>query len=188
VQAFLTPTNRLDLALYYLHSYSGSNAGRLQTGVGDSDISSFTAARFNTDAFGATANWAIADGVTLGGWLGFTTSRQVNYAGSVQTNNWMVSLQFPDLLAEGNYGAIFFGVPPRITESNLTVNGVLTGNLDPNTNGGRQDTTYHLEAFYRWRLSRHITLTPGVIVLLNSGHNAGSDPIIIAGLRTTFSF
>jgi hypothetical protein len=186
----------MDLALDYLHSCSGSNAGRLQTGVGDSDISSFTAARLNTDAFGATANWAITDGVTLGGWVGFTTSRQVNFAGSVQTNNWMISLQFPDLFAEGNYGAIFFGVPPRITESNLTVDGVLTGNLPgifegnlaPNTNGGRRDTTYHLEAFYRWQLSRHITLTPGVILLFNSGHNAGSDPIAIAGLRTTFSF
>jgi hypothetical protein len=196
VQAFLTPTATIDVALYYLHSYSGSNAGRLQTGVGDSDISSFTAARFNTDAVGATANWAIAEGVTLGGWVGFTTSRQVNYAGSVQTNNWMVSLQFPDLFAEGNYGAIFFGVPPRITESNLTVDGVLTGNLPSiyegnlvtNTNGGRRDTTYHLEAFYRWRLSRQITLTPGMILLFNSGHNAGSDPILIAGLRTTFSF
>ncbi|TVQ65379.1 MAG: hypothetical protein EA366_00130 [Spirulina sp. DLM2.Bin59] len=196
VQAFLTPTDRIDLALYYLHAYSGSNAGRLQTGVGDSDISSFTAARFNTDAFGATANWAITDGVTLGGWVGFTTSRQVNHAGSAQTHNWMVSLQFPDLLGQGNYGGIFFGVPPRITQSNLTVNGVLTGNLPgiyegnlaPNTNGGRRDSTYHLEAFYRWQLSRHVTLTPGVILLLNSGHNAGSDPIVIAGLRTTFSF
>lgn len=196
MQAFLTPTNTIDVALYYLHSYSGSNAGRLQTGVGDSDISSFTAARFNTDAFGATVNWAMTEDVTLGGWLGFTTSRQVNYSGSVQTNNWMVSLQFPDLFAEGNYGAIFFGVPPRITESNLTVDGVLTGNLPSifegnlvtNTNGGRRDSTYHLEAFYRWQLSRHVTLTPGAILLLNPGHNAGSDPILIIGLRTTFSF
>ncbi|MDB9311817.1 iron uptake porin [Spirulina sp. CS-785/01] len=196
VQAFLTPTETIDVALYYLNSYSGSNAGRLLTGVGDSDISSFTAARFNTDAFGATVNWAITEDVTLGGWVGFTTSRQVNFAGSVQTNNWMVSLQFPDLFAEGNYGGIFFGVPPRITESNLTVDGFLAGNLPSifegnlvtNTNGGRRDSTYHLEAFYRSRLSRHITLTPGAILLFNPGHNAGSDPILIVGLRTTFSF
>jgi hypothetical protein len=108
----------------------------------------------------------------------------------------MVSLQFPDLLGQGNYGGIFFGVPPRITQSNLTVNGVLTGNLPSiyegnlvtNTNGGRRDSTYHLEAFYRWRLSRHVTLTPGVILLLNPGHKAGSDRILIVGLRTTFSF
>jgi hypothetical protein len=151
--------------------------------------------RLNTDAFGATANWAITDAVTLGGWVGWTTSNQVNFDGSVQTNNWMLSLQFPDLFEEGNYGGIFFGQPPRITGSNLVANGSLDGNIPSffngnlgTTNEDRNDRTLHLEAFYRWRLTDNITITPGAMMIFNPGHNANNETITIGALRTTFSF
>ncbi|MDB9313362.1 carbohydrate porin [Spirulina sp. CS-785/01] len=89
---------------------------------------------------------------------------------------------------------INFPLPPNSTVKSS--NGVLAGNLPSifegnlvtNTNGGRRDSTYHLEAFYRSRLSPNITLTPGVVLLLNPGHNAGSEPILMVGLRTTLSF
>ncbi|NEO88318.1 MAG: iron uptake porin [Spirulina sp. SIO3F2] len=195
LQAFITPTRDIDVSLYYLNSYSGSSGGLLQTGVGDEQMSLTSGARLNTDAFGATANWAIADEITLGTWVGFTDSAQVNFQGSAQTTNWMFSLQFPDLFAEGNYGAIFFGQPPRIVGSNLKVNGSLSGNIPSllrgtlgTEAGGRRDRTLHLEGFYRWRLTDNITLTPGVIVLFNPGHNANNDTITIGAVRTTFSF
>jgi hypothetical protein len=117
------------------------------------------------------------------------------FDGSVQTNNWMLSLQFPDLFAEGNFGGIFFGMPPRITESNLSANGQVLGNIpsffktgSTAFNGGRDDTAYHLEAFYRWRLNNNLTITPGLVAVFNPGHNANNDTVLIGALRATFSF
>ncbi|MGB0561285.1 MAG: iron uptake porin [Spirulinaceae cyanobacterium] len=199
IQAFITPTNDVDLALYYLKGYSFPDGifglGDLQTGVGDSLVSANSGSRLNTDAFGATANWAITDGIRLGGWVGFTTSDLVTFEGIVQTSNWMVSLEFPDLGAEGNYGAIFFGQPPKITGSNLRANGALAGNIpsffegnNGTTNEERRDTTYHLEGFYRFRLNDNIAITPGLIFLFNPGHNANNETISIGAIRTTFSF
>ncbi|MGB0564404.1 MAG: iron uptake porin, partial [Spirulinaceae cyanobacterium] len=194
LQAFITPTRNTDVALYFLNSQSGSSGGFLNTLIGDEQISSIIGVDLETNAFGITANWDITDDVTLGGWMGWTTSHQLNFAGSAQTHNWMLSLQFPDLFAEGNYGGIFFGVPPRITESNLTANGQVLGNIpsffetgSTALQGGRDDTAYHLEAFYRWRLTDNITITPGVVAVFNPGHNASNDTVFIGALRTTFS-
>lgn len=196
LQVAITPTRNTDLALYYLNSYSGLSSGFLQTGVGDDQVAATNGTRLNTDAIGATANWMINDAITLGGWLGWTTSRQVNFGkGSVQTNNWMLSLQFPDLFAEGNYGGIFFGQPPRITGTNLVANGRLDGNIPSfftgnggTTNADRDGRTLHLEAFYRWAVTDNITITPGVVMLFNPGHHNNNETITIGALRTTFSF
>ncbi|TVQ58071.1 MAG: hypothetical protein EA366_07410 [Spirulina sp. DLM2.Bin59] len=46
----------------------------------------------------------------------------------------------------------------------------------------------YLEAFYRWRLSNNITLTPGLVAVFNPGHNANNDTVLIGALRATFSF
>lgn len=196
IQALITPTKAIDLSLYYLKSYSGSNNGRLGMGVGD-DLVALPGARLNTDAFGATANWAVSPKITLGTWVGFTDSDLVssNTGGSVKTTNWMFSLEFPDLFKNGNYGAIFFGQPPRITDSDITLNGALAGNIPSffegnggTTSGGRDDRSLHLEAFYRMQVTDNISITPGAIFVFNPSHSNGNDTIAIGALRTTFSF
>ncbi|MCW6038092.1 iron uptake porin [Spirulina subsalsa FACHB-351] len=195
VQLFLTPVPTVDVALNYLHSYSGVVGGFLGTGVGDDQISAINGSRLLTNAFGATVNWEITPWVEGVSWLGLTDSRLLSHSGRVQTVNWMFGLQFPDLFGQGNYGGVFFGQPPRVTGTNLRSNGQLSGNVPSllagtfgATNEGRQDRTLHLEVFYRWRVTDNISVTPGVVVLLNPGHNRGSNPLVIGALRTTFSF
>lgn len=53
---------------------------------------------------------------------------------------------------------------------------------------GQPDATLHIEAFYRYQMTDNISLTPGVIVLVNPDNTAGSDTITIGALRTTFRF
>ncbi|HBE34131.1 MAG TPA: carbohydrate porin, partial [Cyanobacteria bacterium UBA11368] len=50
------------------------------------------------------------------------------------------------------------------------------------------DTTYHLEAFYRIQATNNISITPGVFVLLNPEHNDNNSTIYVGTIRTTFSF
>ncbi|WP_434684239.1 iron uptake porin [Pseudanabaena minima] len=196
VQLALTPTDAIDLALYYLNSYT-TNAS-LNTGVGDNLIGPI-AGRFSTNAFGGTATWRISPQITLGGWAGYTTSatRDAGLGGSVETFNWMAFLNFPDLFAEGNLGGIYVGQPPKITSSNLTSGGVPAFNIPsaiglsgvaPGGFGGQPASTTHLELFYRMRLNDNISITPGLLFIFNPVQTAGSDTITVGAIRTTFTF
>jgi hypothetical protein len=190
VQLNIAPTNNIDLALNYINSYS--NTGFLGTGVGD-DLLAYTltsSSPLTTDAFGATASWQVNPKLTIGGWGGFTTSHIPGQSGSVETNNWMAFLNFPDLLEKGNLGGIYVGQPPKIASSDLPIGNNLPGILKDSLGnaGGQPGTTTHVEAFYRYRMSNNINITPGVILIFEPRHSPNSDMITIGVLRTTFSF
>ena len=193
IQVAALPLPTVDLTAYYLRSYT-QNAF-LGTGVGD-DLIGFVGSRFTTDSIGSTLSWRANSKLTLGGWVGFTSSTVAvpNYGGGVSTSNWMAFANFPDLFAKGNLGGIYFGQPPKITRSDLTLGG-LSGLNIPGTisglsgaSGGQPSSTYHLEAFYRFQVNDNISVTPGMVVLFNPVQTAGSDPIVIGTVRTTFSF
>lgn len=195
VQLNASPADTIDLAFQYINSYSPF--GRLATGVGDDllAIQSPISGRspMNTNAFGASLEWRLTPRITFGGWGGYTTSDlKGGGSGSVETINWMAYLNFPDLFGDGNLLGLYVGQPPKITDSDLP-----TGRNIPSffsrgdltaPEGGQPGTTTHVEAFYRLRVSDNVTVTPGVIVLFNPGHNNNNDTITIGALRTTFSF
>jgi hypothetical protein len=193
VQLAAVPLPRLDWTAYYLSQYSPTS--QLGTGIGD-DLIGFVGSRFRTNAVGTTVSWRTNSRLTIGGWVGYTHSavRVPNFSGAVETMNWMGFLNFPDLLGQGNLGGIYFGQPPRITSSNLALNGVETLNIPGTVSGrsgaagGQPDATFHLEAFYRWQIKPNFSITPGVVVLLNPVQTRSSDPITIGTLRSTFSF
>ncbi len=190
VQLNIAPTNNINLALNYINSYS--TTGFLGTGIGD-DLLAYTptsTSPLTTDAFGATASWQVNPKFTIGGWGGFTTSRIPGQSGSVETNNWMAFLNFPDLLGKGNLGGIYVGQPPKIVSSDLPTGNNLPGILKDSIGsaGGQPGTTTHVEAFYRYRISDNINITPGVIFIFEPRHSPNSDMITIGVLRTTFSF
>jgi hypothetical protein len=88
--------------------------------------------------------------------------------------NWAVTLGLPNLEGQGNFGGIIVGQPPRVTDSS--------------TPQEDEDTSLHLEAFYRYRLNQNIFLIPGVFVVLNPEHNQDNDTIWIGSLRAVFRF
>lgn len=193
LQATLVPSDSIDVALYYLRSYT--TGGSLNTGIGDSVIGGFVTS-FLTDAIGATINWRPNPYVNLGAWGGYTTSNAVNEAivnsGTVETTNWLVYLNFPDLFKQGDLAGIYIGQPPKITSSNLLFDNIPSSIGLPNTlrgaAGAQPDTTTQVELFYRYRLTNNITITPGVIFIFNPLQTASSDTITIGTIRTTFSF
>lgn len=194
LQLTLAPTNTVDIALNYVNAYSPGNSivsgqgGFLRTGVGEEQLSG--GAPLNTNAFGGTISWRLSPQITLGGWGGFTSSRIPGQSGRVETANWMAFLNFPNLFGRGNLGGIYVGQPPKITSSDLplgeNIPDLLAGGIG--ASGDQGDTTTHVEAFYRWRLTDNITITPGVIVLFNPSNASASDTVTIGALRTTFTF
>ncbi|MBD1882056.1 iron uptake porin [Coleofasciculus sp. FACHB-T130] len=193
VQLALTPTDPLDITLYYVNDYSPN--GSLLTGIGDDQLSAINpltgnSASLQTNAVGATINWRITPRISLGGWAGYTNSHIPGRSGNVKTTNYMVYLNFPDLFGQGNLGGIYIGQPPKIVSSDLPVGNNIPDffNTGLGREGGQPGTTTHVEAFYRWQATDNISITPGVVFIFEPGHTPASDPIAVGILRTSFSF
>jgi hypothetical protein len=193
-QLVFTPFDSLDIAFQYVNSYSPF--GRLFTGVGDDQVAVLNGVSFRapiqTNAFGTSLEWRATPGITAGGWFGFTTSDLLGESGNVETINWMGYLNFPDLFGEGNLGGLYVGQPPRITNSDLPIGrnipSFINGGDPAAPPGDQPDTTIHLEAFYRYRLTDNISITPGFITIFNPNQNNDNDTVFIGALRTTFTF
>ncbi|MEH2414453.1 iron uptake porin [Nostoc sp.] len=180
-QLTIKPSDRITFGLTYVNSYNqplltGSNAATFQDiaaiqGLPEEEVA------FSSNSYGVEASIGITDNIVLGGWAGYTNSRTLKVnRGEVDIWNYAVTLAFPDLGKQGNLAGIIAGIEPRVTSSNIA-------GLDRDA-----DTSYHLEAFYQYKLTDNITITPGVIWLTSPDHNNDNDDVVIGTLRTTFSF
>ncbi|OUL29018.1 S-layer protein [Nostoc sp. T09] len=187
VQLLLTPTDSVDLSLYYVNNYASD--GCLKTYVGDECLTA-KSEPLETNAVGATISWQISPRMTIGAWGGYTNSYIPGQPGNVETTNYMAFLNFPDLFAKGNLGGIYVGQPPRITSSNLPVGSNVPDSVNTGLGraGGQPGTTTHIEAFYRFQLTDNISITPGIIHILEPGHTPNNEPVTIGILRSTFLF
>ena len=132
----------------------------------------------SADRYGAQFSWRASKGFNLGGWIGFANARQQSGVGAGNTAslfNWSVNLAFPDLFAEGNTGGIIFGQPPKVTSNTNALR------IDP-------DTSYLLELQYNFRLSKNVSVTPGVFAVFNPNHNNLNPTTWVATIRTLFTF
>jgi hypothetical protein len=97
-------------------------------------------------------------------------------------------LAFPDLGKQGNMLGLLFGQSPKLTNS--TVRETFTNPNGTVVNRRRVDTgtSYHAEAFFRYRLTDNIDITPGVLVIINPEYNRSNPAEYVGTLRTTFRF
>ena len=191
-QLTFKPSDRLKVAFTYINAYNQE----LATGSNKANVGSFlggvvqgltgseeaVTVPTSSNSYGVQASFAISEKFVLGGWVGYTNARSLSTAdglidtGDVDIWNYAVTLGFPDLGKEGNLAGIILGMEPKVTSSSIS--------QIPKD----QDTSYHIEAFYQYKLSDNITITPGVIWLTAPDHNEQNDDVVIGALRTTFSF
>lgn len=193
VQLLVTPIDAVDVSLYYLNNYSSS--GCLLTFTGDDCLTAINPTSnkrepLQTNAVGATLNWQLSPKVTLGAWGGYTKSNIPGRSGNVETTNWMVYFNFPDLFRKGNLGGIYIGQPPKITSSDLPIGNNVPDIINGGSGraGGQPGTTTQIEAFYRFQLTDNISVTPGIIHIIEPGHTPDSDPVTMGILRGAFTF
>jgi BMFP domain-containing protein YqiC len=191
-QLNIKPSDAIGLGLTYVRSFNPAGSVDLTGSTG----SGFARRPFGNgvdtaaDHFGLQANFRITPKVNLGGWVGFTNARVEDAEEAVDGANadlfnFAVTLGFPDLGKKGNLLGFVFGIPPKVTSSDFdgrVFNGVLT------TDREDSDTSFHIEGFYRYRLTDNIEITPGIIVILNPEHNSNNDDIYQGVIRTTFKF
>jgi hypothetical protein len=154
----------LVLALTYANTYTS-----------DSDPNS----RLITNAYGVSAQFNISDSFFIGGWVSYYDVDSLE--GGIDREIWTYAgtLGVSDLLVEGSLLGLIVGVPPRTSQAS-------TSGFDL----GREDAALHIESFYRLPLTNNISITPGVIWVLDPS-NSNSDDVddfVIGAIRTSFSF
>ncbi|QHG20625.1 iron uptake porin [Nostoc sp. ATCC 53789] len=181
-QLTFQPTSELSLAFTYVNAYYTDGSGVTgSTGTGFAN-NPFNGARTSVNNYSVTGNYKLSPKFTITAWGSYANAQAENTAvarSNAEIWNWAIQLGFPDLGREGNFGGIVFGVPPYVAD-NQFVNG----------NNRRQDDniSYHLEAFYRYKLNDNIAITPGLITILNPEGNSNNSNIYVGVVRTTFTF
>ncbi|KAB8333026.1 hypothetical protein SD80_014230 [Scytonema tolypothrichoides VB-61278] len=194
-QLTLKPSERFTIGLTYINAYNQE----LRTGSQRANPISFLQSElaappavtgepepvnvpFASNSYGIQASLGLSEKFVLGGWVGYTNARNLSTKGGTVDRgeldiwNWAVTLGFPDLGKKGNLAGIIFGMEPKVTGSSI------------NEISKDRDTSYHVEAFYQYKLTDNITITPGVIWLTAPDHNSNNDDVVIGALRTTFTF
>ena len=177
-QLTVKPTNQITVGLTYLNAYKNTF---FANGSGGSNNANNILENASSNSYGIEASFQPSSKFVIGGWAGLTKARILSDTpGDAEIWNYAVTLAFPDLGKAGNIGGIIVGMEPKVTSvSNSLSNAGI--NKDP-------DTSYHIEAFYQYKLTDNITITPGVVWLTSPDHNNDNNDIVIGALRTTFSF
>ncbi|NJM74008.1 MAG: carbohydrate porin [Scytonema sp. RU_4_4] len=178
-QLTFQPSKQSRFGLTYIHSYNSLNTRTGSDRANDpfDDESEAIVGH----SFGLQSSIKLQDNLALSGWVGFTNATATDLPGDPSANivNWAVTLGFLDLGKEGSMAGIVIGQPPKVLSNDFQLAGRAYED---------EDTAVHLEAFYRYQATDNISITPGLLVIINPEHNSSNDTIYIGTIRTTFSF
>jgi hypothetical protein len=178
-QFVIKPSEALTFGVGYANAYTVGNS--LGSGLNVDSIGGSAAATAGIS--GITSNtvvgsliWDITKKFTFNTWGAYTfaNSTGATTAGTTFTS-WLAALSAKDLFTEGDLAALSFGQPLLRTG----VSGAAAGSAS---------TPYQLEALYRFRVSKNISITPGVYFVFNQSSDSANGTATVGVIRTTFSF
>jgi hypothetical protein len=175
------PTEDIELAATFVHTYRTAGSGGLFGGI-TSDDAEFPFGK-NTattaERIGLSASWKVTDNIHLGAWGGYATA-SAEIPGNVDLGGvdiwtWNANISILDLGKEGAVLSLSGGLPPKGEYRDTLFTRV-------------DDESYIIQAQYKFPITDNILITPGAYVILNPDHNDRNDAIWVGVLRTTFKF
>ncbi|BAU15804.1 S-layer region-like protein (plasmid) [Leptolyngbya sp. NIES-3755] len=182
------PLSNFTLGLTYVRSYSPNLADEDRSVIDFEANSKASINPFPTlggtgatgNHFGINFNYRLSPSFIVAGWYNFATLRNLAPTNDrANTRNWAVELAFPDVGKDGSLLAFVVGQLPKVTSNTFGQLGL---------GGAEPDTSWHFEAFYRYRLTDNISVTPGIIYITNPENNRANDNLLIGVIRTSFFF
>jgi hypothetical protein len=146
VQFTWKPSDGINIALIYSRSYNAIdiNAGSKNANTPFGSASD----NITANSYGLVSTIRISPGFTIGGWTGYVQATAQDLPGDPTANIfYAVTLAFPDLGKAGNIAGIILGQPPKVVRNEFGVK-------DPNS-------SFNIEAFYRFQVNDFISITPG---------------------------
>ncbi|MBD2504208.1 iron uptake porin [Anabaena azotica] len=167
--------DRLTVAATYVNGYHGGGSALFDAGLVGSAVVGTSQANFvaggnaySSNSYGFEAAFRPSSQLSISGFVLYSDITGFGSGDDGEVWSYGLGVALPDFGKKGNLLGIFAGAQPYL------------GSVDG-------DRPYHVEGFYRYRVSDNISITPGVIWLTNPGQ-ADSDDAIIGTLRTTFTF
>jgi Carbohydrate-selective porin, OprB family/S-layer homology domain len=160
-----------------IYSYGGSTP---VVGTDEGNFPYGEDARVRAHSGGLSVSYQFLPKLVASAWGSYTNAKE---EGQPQSDIWSyaVALAFPDLGVKGNLGGLVLGAAPYLGNTREVQGG----------GDGTNDVPLHIEGFYKFQLNNYISVTPGIIYMLNPGQNDpdGFDKgAVIGTLRTTFKF
>lgn len=187
-QFVFKPTDNLTLGTTYANAFT--SLGSLGAGLNASSTPGFTNSIFNSNTVVGSLIWDITKQYTFNVWGSWTfidgRNTALNTAVSTTNTSWLASVSGKDLFKEGDLAAISFGQPLYTTS--------ISGNVAPFATADAfkaatsPNTPYQLETFYRFPVTKNISITPGVFFVFNQGSDARNGTATVGVIRTTLSF
>ncbi|MCA6510365.1 MAG: carbohydrate porin [Pseudanabaena sp. M109S1SP2A07QC] len=172
-QFVFKPADVLTLGVGYANAYTFGNT--LSSGLNVDSIGASGISGIRSNTVVGSLIWDITKKFTFNTWGAWTFADTTGATTASTTfTSWMAALSGKDLFTEGDLAAVMFGQP--LFRSSV---GGATGSTD---------TPYHLEALYRFRVSKNISITPGVYFVFNPGSTSTNGTATVGVIRTTFSF
>ena len=203
-QLAVSPFDALEINATYIRNYQ--TAGFLDEDGDLTDTPDFSGGTVNGSAeapfgnvdtaankVGLAANLEVGERIILAGWgsysdvssLGQTaidgTGALVDDDQSGEIWTWGANVSVLDLIKEGSQLSLAGGMLPKFTSDDAVGEGQLGLQED-------YDTSYLIEALYRFPLNDNIQITPGAYVVINPNHVDTNDSVVVGTVRTTFRF
>ncbi|NEO25657.1 MAG: iron uptake porin [Kamptonema sp. SIO4C4] len=215
-QLTIQPSDHFSFGLTYNHSYHPAQSGFTNLpilfsdrGTTQANLPVIPTQEVSVNSYGVAALWEVSPKFAVNGWLAYSNVNTsggtafifpggpTDYTGSsADILTYGLSLAFPDLGGEGNLGGIVIGASPYTTRSPVPQPFQTGGNWFFGTDLGEDFTDliadnaipWHIEAFYRYKVTDNIFLTPGVIWLTAPNQSARNPDVLVGTLRLTFRF
>ncbi|MFK0734143.1 MAG: iron uptake porin [Gloeotrichia echinulata GP01] len=185
--------DRVALAATYVHGYHGTGTNLFDGGFGinntagkalvGTDSANNLQTPSSSNSYGISAAFRPSDKLSISGFVSYhnivnekAAPVGTTYSNKYEAWSYGAGVALPDFGKKGNVLGIFAGAEPYA--------------LNRRAGSGVNDSkvSYHIEGFYKYRLSDNISVTPGVIWLTAPGQSNNTDNAIIGTLRTTFTF
>ncbi len=170
------PSDKLSVGLVYVNAFrkagifdGGGGAAAVGTAFTNPSNALLTGPRgFVVNGGGLSAVFKLSDTIAVNGWVSyFKIDGLSDGASPFDSWTYALGLSFADFGKKGNMLGLLAGTPPYRTN---------TGEIP-----------IHVEGLYRIRLTDNISVTPGIIWVINQGQQSDKDTLI-GTLRTTFTF
>ncbi|TAD80184.1 MAG: hypothetical protein EA001_01640 [Oscillatoriales cyanobacterium] len=178
-QILYQPSATTSVGFTFTHTYFDEADVNLTDNIGSAFAQRpFDRVDTQANSYGLIGSVQFSPRLNLSGWVAYTDA-QAKSGGDRGAHadiwTWAVTLAFPDLFKDGNVGGLVVGMPPKATHNDLD-------------SREDRDTSLHLEALYRHRLTDNIAITPGIIAIINPEHYADNSTQVVGVIRTTFAF
>ncbi|PZV05781.1 MAG: hypothetical protein DCF22_24470 [Leptolyngbya sp.] len=182
-QLNFTPNEKLSVGLAYVNAF---RKGDIFDGGGGAAANGSSFANFQdvnvalnkqrgsvVNGGGISGVYKLSDKIAINAWGSYfkiDALADANVRGGRPRDVWSyaLGLSFPDFGKKGNLLGVLAGTPPYA--------------------GGIGNIPIHVEGFYRVRLTDNISVTPGVIWVIDPGQNKVGTDTLIGTVRTTFTF